>query len=363
MFLTFPAFTQDLPLFTQNFTNTFIYNPSFAGLDYGSITLAHNRGFVNAQGAPVTNFFSLNMPVSETNLGFGVAVISEEVNFFNNLYASGALAYHIPLGSDNSFSFGLSGELANIRADLNSIIVESPDEQDVSNFANNVTQYDVSAGINFRSKYLLIGASANRLLTSFENEEAGINLAQFYNGFVRGLIPVRNNLDLLEPVLEYRNLSGTGSQLSLGLFYTFNEIVTFGAAYRDSNVWSYSAGVAINNRLALGYTFETIDNRLANSINPNHELVLRYDLLKTGYKYKNASNLQRTKMALAFRRKALLSKSQRSRGPVKYNRSKLKRMNPNKRYSRRNSGGLFKNLFKKQNKRKKFKRRKFKQRW
>ncbi len=36
---------QDIPLFSQKLSNSFIYNPAIAGQQYGSLTLAHQSSF------------------------------------------------------------------------------------------------------------------------------------------------------------------------------------------------------------------------------------------------------------------------------------------------------------------------------
>ncbi|SMG09953.1 type IX secretion system membrane protein, PorP/SprF family [Marivirga sericea] len=323
---------QDIPLFTQNFTNTFIYNPSFAGIDHGSITLARNQSWQDTPGAPNSNFLSINTPIPNTRFGAGFSILSENINFYNNLHMSGALAYHIPLNADNAFSFGISGELSTINVNFDNIFAEDLSESALTNLASQSTNYDFSVGSSYRSRYFLVGVSANRLISTLETERTGIDFSQFYNGYLRVLLPMRSRKDLLEPVFNYQNLASTGSQWSAGMFYTFQEIVTVGAAFRSSEVWSYSTGISINNRLALGYTYETIGNGLFSSANPTHEIVLRFDLLKTGYKYENASHIEQTKMAMALRRKTLTNNSGSPIRPNGFKRAKLRKLNPSKRY-------------------------------
>ncbi|WP_185153465.1 PorP/SprF family type IX secretion system membrane protein [Fulvivirga lutimaris] len=329
---TTSVFGQDLPLFTQSFTNTFIYNPSFSGIDYGSFTLAHNRSWINTEGAPTSNFLSINTPIPETNLGIGFSLLSEQINFYENLYLSGAVAYHIPLNGDQAFSFGLSGEYSNIRINRDQLVAQDLTEDVLVNLGENVNNLDLSVGVSFRSTYYLAGVSANRLASSFTANETGVNFSQFYNAYLRLMLPMRGGKDVLEPVINYRNLAASGSQLSAGLFYTYNELIMIGSSFRQTNVWSHSIGLSINNRLALGYTYETVNQGILSSNNPTHEIVLRYDLLRTGYKYKNASYIQQAKMALAIRRKTLTKRTVTG-SRAQLSKHKIKSLNPNKRYN------------------------------
>jgi len=334
LLLSASAYSQDIPLFTQSFTNTFIYNPSFSGIDYGSITLAHNRSWVDTEGAPTSNFLSINTPIPETNIGLGFSVLTEEINFYENLYISGAFAYHIPLNGDQAFSFGISGEYSNVGIDATKLFAQDPTETILTNLGENTSNFDLSAGASFRSTYYLIGVSANRLASSFDANQTGINFSQFYNAYLRLMLPMRGGKDILEPVLNYRNLAGSGSQLSAGLFYTYNELIMIGSSFRQTNVWSHSIGLSLNNRFALGYTYETVNEGILSSINPTHEIVLRYDLLRTGYKYENASYIEKAKMALAIRRKTLTKRTVTG-APAKMSKQKMKRLNPNKRYNQK----------------------------
>jgi hypothetical protein len=60
---------QDIPLFSQKLTNSFIYNPSFAGLDFGSLTFSRRSNYTAVEGAPVNNFLSLHTPFSGGRFG------------------------------------------------------------------------------------------------------------------------------------------------------------------------------------------------------------------------------------------------------------------------------------------------------
>lgn len=112
---------------------------------------------------------------------------------------------------------------------------------------------------------------------------------------------------------------------------TYNELIMVGSSYRQTDFWSHSVGISLNNRLALGYTYESVDQSILFVDNPTHEFVLSYDLFRTGYKYKNASYQEKSKMALALRRKTLTRKTITG-SPARLSNYKL---NPNKRYNQK----------------------------
>ena len=63
------ANAQDIPLFSQKLTNSFIYNPSLAGHTFGSVTYAYRQNYSNVQGAPKNNFISMHAPFANHKIG------------------------------------------------------------------------------------------------------------------------------------------------------------------------------------------------------------------------------------------------------------------------------------------------------
>src|SRR5687767_14263249 len=88
------AIAQDIPLFTQKITNSFLYNPAIAGHTFGSATFAHRSNYAGIPGAPRTNFLSIHTPFANHRFGAGINIFQEEVTFLSNNYLSGAFAYH-----------------------------------------------------------------------------------------------------------------------------------------------------------------------------------------------------------------------------------------------------------------------------
>src|SRR5688572_7425457 len=86
---------QDIPLFSQKLTNSFMYNPAVAGHTFGSATFSYRRNYAKVEGAPVNYFLSLHTPIANHKAGIGANVYQEDVTFLRNTYASLAFAYHI----------------------------------------------------------------------------------------------------------------------------------------------------------------------------------------------------------------------------------------------------------------------------
>lgn len=68
------ARSQDIPLFSQKLTNSFMYNPSLAGNTFGSITASYRSNYSGVADAPKNYFISAHTPFSNHRFGFGANV-------------------------------------------------------------------------------------------------------------------------------------------------------------------------------------------------------------------------------------------------------------------------------------------------
>jgi type IX secretion system PorP/SprF family membrane protein len=324
---------QDIPLFSQKLTNSFIYNPALAGHTFGSITFAHRKSFTGVSGSPTNNFFSLHTPIKDHKFGVGANFYSEQAGIANNIYTSGAFAYHLPLGGSNTLSMGVSVEYNRLGFDVKKLNFEGGIEPQLDTESG----MDFSFGVNYSHKYFKAGIAVNRLASSLEITQDADLLSEFYSGYVAGLIPFRNGLDILEPTFTFRKLSELNNIWEAGLYYTYNNMILVGAALRKGDIINVTAGFQINKKLLLGYSYELVNNNIGSDLGASSEITLRYDFNNITYQDRFKSSY---KNAIAFRKKTLSnSSSARKRAGVKGPKSshkrskKMEKFSPNKRYS------------------------------
>ena len=71
--------------YTQYMYNTVLVNPAYAGSrGVTSVFLLHRNQWIGLDGAPVTNVFSINKPVSNTNLGYGISLVNDKIGVSDN---------------------------------------------------------------------------------------------------------------------------------------------------------------------------------------------------------------------------------------------------------------------------------------
>lgn len=320
---------QDIPLFSQKLTNSFMYNPAVAGLNVGSLTYSYRMSYGQVSNAPRNHFLSIHTPIAGHKIGVGVNYYQEDVNFIKNSYASAAFAYHLRVSRASSLSFGISGEYNFMR--LNGTTNSSQDDPVYLKLANgDLNDYDFSFGVMFNGRFVRAGLAANRMATAWIKKDNEYVLSSFYSGFIQGEIPVRGGNDLLEPYVAFRKFSETNDMYDVGLYYTLNNKIMAGGSVRKGSVGSVTAGFYLTPKLFVGYSREMFFGDIRNQVGSTNEFTLRLDFNQYDYKSTFSNNY---KSALAYRRKTMSShRGSRSPGQMHRQQKKLSNFSPNKRY-------------------------------
>jgi type IX secretion system PorP/SprF family membrane protein len=322
---------QDIPLFSQKLTNSFIYNPALAGHTFGSITYAYRQNYSNVPGAPQNHFISMHAPFANHKMGVGVNLFQEDVNFIRNTYASVAGAYHLHFNRYNILSMGVSGEYNISRLNGSSNTVSVDPDPVLQQLQNGDPTYDFSFGANYQTRFLKAGFALNRLSTSWLKKETS-NISNYYSGYIQGLIPMRGGDDLLEPYVAFRKFSDTNNTYDVGLFYTYDAKVMAGVAMRRGNVINGTIGFKFFKRATLGYSREMISSSVGGFVGAANEITVRLDFNDETYKERFRADY---KNAMAYRRKTLTAPSKFSLKSSNHSRNKqkaLKPYSPNTRY-------------------------------
>ncbi len=296
---------QDVPLFTQKLTNSFLYNPSVAGNGLGTLTFSHRQNWSGVSGAPVTNYLSIHTPFAKDRFGTGLNVYQERVGVYETFSATAAFAYHIKMTDTRSLSFGVSGEYSNFK--INTSRVDVVDERDDLIIGNTSPgQADFSFGITYKSKFLTLGVAANRLTNIMRGfGESPSQFPGYYSAYANGTIALRQDKDLFEPMITYRGYLDGQSQFDAGLYYTVNNFLVLGGSYRTGGTISATLGVRILDKFLIGYTRDINASGYGADLGASNEITLRFDFNSQKYhsNYRNAKKINT--QALALRRKTL----------------------------------------------------------
>jgi type IX secretion system PorP/SprF family membrane protein len=259
--------------------NTPLINPAYAG-SRETITafLLHRNQWVGLDGAPVTNNFSINMPVGDSNFGVGLNFVNDEIGPVAENQISVDLAYFIQISENYKLSLGLKGTGNLFQLDVNKLRIYDPADPQFQNM-NTEFSPNVGAGLYLFSDKTYFGLSVPNFFESYRYNDNNIEITKekmhFY--FIAGhVFTLSDNIDFKPAVLS-KIVEGAPLQADITANFLFFDKLTLGAAYRWDASVSALAGFQISDSWFIGYGYDLETTKLANYNSGSHEIFLRYE--------------------------------------------------------------------------------------
>lgn len=278
-FILQSMYSQQDSQYTQYMYNTPLINPAYAG-SRETITafLLHRNQWVGLDGAPVTNNFSINMPVGDSNFGVGLNFVNDEIGPVAENQISVDLAYFIQISENYKLSLGLKGTGNLFQLDVNKLRVYDPADPQFQNM-NTEFSPNVGAGLYLFSDKTYFGLSVPNFFESYRYNDNNIEITKekmhFY--FIAGhVFTLSDNIDFKPAVLS-KIVEGAPLQADITANFLFFDKLTLGAAYRWDASVSALAGFQISDSWFIGYGYDLETTKLANYNSGSHEIFLRYE--------------------------------------------------------------------------------------
>lgn len=299
-----PVGAQQNIQFTQYIFNAMSVNPAYAGYKeewFGQMAL--RTQWTGLEGSPKTgqiSFDGIVDPVTK-RMGVGFQVSGDKLGPQSSTSAYANFAYRLRLDADDTkrLSFGLALGVTNYGLDGTQLNpVDYGDRNLPTGQINNFVP-DARFGVYYYNPKFYVGASVMDLLSGDKdnglfnwNSGTSENLKRKRHIYViAGMISnLSDDIKIRPSVLFKEDFKGPTSA-DLSAMFIFNEKVWIGGSYRTGlNLWNkgYSqgiqltntnsvAGVAqfyVSNKLRIGYSYDYLLNRLAQTQNGTHEITL-----------------------------------------------------------------------------------------
>ncbi|MBE9576717.1 PorP/SprF family type IX secretion system membrane protein [Flavobacterium proteolyticum] len=278
-FILQSMYSQQDSQYTQYMYNTPLVNPAYAG-SRETITafLLHRNQWVGLDGAPVTNNFSVNMPVGDSNFGIGLNFVNDKIGPVNENEISADLAYFIQISENYKLSLGLKGTANLFQLDVNKLRIYDPADPQFQNMDTEFSP-NVGAGLYLFSDKTYFGLSVPSFFESYRYNDNNIEITKekmhFY--FIAGhVFTLSDNIDFKPAVLS-KIVEGAPLQADITANFLFFDKLTLGAAYRWDASVSALAGFQISDSWFIGYGYDLETTKLANYNSGSHEIFLRYE--------------------------------------------------------------------------------------
>lgn len=268
--------------YTHYMYNTVAVNPAYAGSrGVTSMFILHRTQWIALDGAPVTNTFAVNKPISNTNLGYGISLINDRIGISDSNTFSGDVSYSVPLSPKSKLSFGLKVSANLLSVDYSRLTILDPNDVVLSGQNNIDNQFspNVGLGLYWHSDKNYIGISVPQFLETkrYDDNVSSTSKDKMHFYFIAGRVFDLNPDWQFKPALLTKLVQGAPLQIDFSANMLFIQKFTFGAAYRLNAAVTGLIGFQVSDSWQIGYAYDTDTTRLVNYNSGSHEIFLRFE--------------------------------------------------------------------------------------
>jgi type IX secretion system PorP/SprF family membrane protein len=264
------------------------HNPSTAGTQATNMVgVTYRTQWSNISGAPrtATVFGSIGLP--SKNIGLGGYLYSDKTGPTSRTGIQLAFAKHIPMANGGIFSLGIEARGTQMSIDR-AKLQESLGADPALGTSDNDFKFDAGFGISYTGKKLQLGASASQLIQSKldyytgnldRNEEGRLYRHYYFHGSYK---LVNDGSTTVTPNFLVIYLPNAPTEYQVGARVEHEEIFWWGLGYRASQSFMLSAGVNLNKKFTIGYSFDMYrnPNNTFSGGGSAHEVLMRYNFAK-----------------------------------------------------------------------------------
>jgi len=279
--------------YTQYMFNTITVNPAYAG-SRGQFSAAalYRSQWVGLEGAPETFTLNLHSPIRNSNLGYGISVVKDNIGdgVVSETYLDAVISYTVDVSLEGKLSFGLKAGGNILNLDFNGLRNFDAEPVNVDNIENRFSP-NVGLGIYYHTNKFYAGLSAPNLLQTehFDNSQTSANSVQFLSKerinfyLITGYVFDLSGNFKFKPAILTKAVGGAPLQVDLSTSFLYNDRFSFGAAYRWDAAVSALVGFQITDQLMLGLAYDRETTELGGTQfnDGSFEVFLRYELVKS----------------------------------------------------------------------------------
>ncbi|QIL42486.1 type IX secretion system membrane protein PorP/SprF [Pedobacter sp. HDW13] len=309
-FVSFTAFSQQKPQYTQYIFNQYLLNPALSGIEnyidfkggyrkqWSGITDAPQTSFVSAHwalgdnqlwsnaltafpeqtGNPMDRNYMQNYMSSPSHHGMGVTAVLDKTGPVKRLDANVTYAYHLQLSNNFNLSAGVAAGISSISLDVNALTFDAPYDPALNRALINQVKPDLSIGLWLYGARMFAGVSVQQILPqklSFTGENS-YNLGKevpHYFATAGYKFFVDDEISAI-PSVMVKYVSPAPVSVDLNMKLAFKDKVWLGGSYRKDDSFSAMAGFNIGKMVNLTYSYDFSTSALNQVSNGSHEIVL-----------------------------------------------------------------------------------------
>jgi type IX secretion system PorP/SprF family membrane protein len=265
--------------YTMYMYNTANINPAYAGSrETLTAFLLHRSQWMGLDGAPITNSFAVNAPLGDSNFGWGISFVNDQLGPTSENEVSLDLAYFIQISDNFKLSLGLKGTANLFKLDVTELDIYDPLDPQFQNM-NTEFSPNVGSGLYLFSDKAYLGFSVPNLFETYNynDNDTQINKEKMHFYLIGGYVfDLSDNLKF-KPAFLSKAVEGSPLQTDITGNFLIHDKLTLGISYRWDASVSGLAGFQISESWFIGYGYDMETTELANYNSGSHEIFLRYE--------------------------------------------------------------------------------------
>jgi type IX secretion system PorP/SprF family membrane protein len=278
------AVSQQYPLFTNFVTNSFGYNPAFAGLEKGGeARIMYRNQWSGVKLAPQTALGSVHVKLKNFPIGIGGYAFQDQAGRLQRSGGLGVLTLHQKIGPSTSISIGTSFGMSKTAINTEYIAVD-PNDIIIAEATKGDSKPEMNIGILLKHNQLYLGFSMPQFMEQklkFNNIPDALSSSELKRHYyLMGGYRQYIGKMYLEPSMIYKRFKGAPSQVDFSVRVGTGTPLWMGLLYRHDAASSAMIGLDLKNSLNLAYAFDLTTSNLRKASNVSHEITVGYRFMK-----------------------------------------------------------------------------------
>jgi type IX secretion system PorP/SprF family membrane protein len=316
--LNFAGLAQQRPQYTQYIFNNYLLNPAISGIEnYIDLKAGYRTQWTGLDGAPVTNYISVNAPLgknflsgdansfggqennpmsrsylqnymaAEPHHGIGMHAVLDRAGPISRVDVNATYAYHLGLTEKLNIALGVAVGISKVSLDYSKITLENNQDPAIVATETDRLKPDLGAGLWIYGPQYFVGLSAQQLLgrtlnfTDNNQYTQGKAVPHFF--LTAGYKIFLADDIAAVPSVMIKRVSPAPNSYDANLKLAFRDKFWLGGSYRHNDSFSALAGFNVSYLFNLSYSYDFTTSDLGNVSNGTHEIVLGL-LLNNRYK-------------------------------------------------------------------------------
>ncbi|MEO6902913.1 MAG: PorP/SprF family type IX secretion system membrane protein [Bacteroidia bacterium] len=278
---------QQIGLPNHYFYKPMIYNPAFAGVGENTEAMIISKDqWANFKNSPSLNVFTLDGNLNDKRMGLGLKLLSDKKGLSNTMGGDISYSYRLTFTEDIHLSFGLALGVLDHRINFSKAILENGFDPSLVTDDAHKTAFDGNAGIMFKWKEFVLGASIPHLLENktkyFETYSlARYTQARHYMGVINYKFNILADKGLtVTPQVFVNYLPNTPFEFDANVNLEWKDKLWLGGTYKNDYAVAVNAGICITKQLYVGYSYDFMIGKIANYAGVSQEIMLSFKFRK-----------------------------------------------------------------------------------